>query len=63
MLFRSRGSDRFIDALIAWGSQLRIDEHYQAQEDAGVDQMIIIPIGIDLKAEAGWQRLAAQISQ
>jgi len=61
--FADRGSDRFVDALIAWGSQQRIDEHYQAQEDAGVDQMIVIPIGIDLKAEAGWERLAAQISQ
>ncbi len=60
--FADRGSDHFIDKIVAWGSPERINEHYRAQFDAGVDQIIIIPVGIDLKTDAGWQKLASQIS-
>ena len=61
--FADRGSDRFVDAIIAWGSPERINEHYRAQLEAGVDQIIAIPIGVDLKTDAGWERLAAQIAR
>ena len=61
--FADRGSDRFVDAIVAWGSPERVNEHYRAQLEAGVDQIIAIPIGVDLKTDAGWERLAAQIAR
>ena len=60
--FADRGSDHFIDAIVAWGNPERVNEHYQAQFAAGVDQIIIIPVGIDLKADTGWENLRAHIS-
>ena len=61
--FADRGSDRFIDAIVAWGKSERINEHYQAHLAAGVDQIIIIPVGIDLRGDVGWEKLATQIAR
>ena len=61
--FADRGSDRFVDAIVAWGNPERISAHYQAHLTAGVDQIIVIPIGVDLRSDAGWEKLAMQIAR
>jgi hypothetical protein len=59
--FADGGSDEFIDALVAWGDGERIAERYAAHRDKGVDHVIVIPVMIDLKTDAGWQALAELI--
>lgn len=61
--FADRGSDKFIDSIIAWGDQKQITERYQAQRSAGVDQIIVIPVGVDLRQETAWARLGEQIKK
>lgn len=60
--FAGKGTDDFVDALIAWGDAEKIGERYTDQYSAGIDQIIVIPVGVDLKTDAGWDRLKAQIS-
>lgn len=60
--FADGGSDRFIDALVAWGDRDKIASRYAEQRHQGVDHIIIIPVKLDLKTEAGWQQLAELIA-
>lgn len=57
--FIDGASDSFIDALIAWGDQARIGERFTEQRERGVDQIIVIPVGVDLRTDAGWSQVAA----
>jgi len=41
------GSDRLVDALVAWGDEERIFERLRAHLDAGADQVAIQPLGDD----------------
>lgn len=52
--FADGGSDEFIDALIAWGDKQRILARYTEQAEAGIDQIIVIPAGINLQEDTGW---------
>jgi hypothetical protein len=38
-----RGSDRFLDAMVAWGSEAEIEARLQAHFDAGADHVCIQP--------------------
>ena len=53
------GSDRLVDAIVAWGStatvRARIDEH----RAAGADQVVVIPINADNSALPDWHLLEA----
>ncbi len=53
------GSDRLVDAIVAWGStedvRARIDEH----RAAGADQVVVIPINADNGALPDWRLLEA----
>jgi probable F420-dependent oxidoreductase len=60
--FASGGSDDFIDALIAWGDQDKIVSRYTEQRERGVDHIIIIPVGVDLKTAQGWQQVERLIA-
>jgi len=53
------GSDRLVDAIVAWGStadvRARIDEH----RASGADQVVVIPINADNGALPDWRLLEA----
>ena len=55
--FSDGGSDGFIDAIIAWGNIEDITERYAEQGKRGADQIIILPVGLDLSASIGWQQI------
>ncbi|MEM7018173.1 MAG: LLM class flavin-dependent oxidoreductase, partial [Pseudomonadota bacterium] len=52
--FADGGSDYFIDTLIAWGDQQKILERYQLHRDNGIDQIILSPTNLDIKAATTW---------
>ena len=60
--FADRGTDDFIDAIVAWGDKDQIGQRYSDQFDAGIDQIIVIAVGVDLKTNEGWDRLRTQIN-
>ncbi len=60
--FADGGSDDFVDALIAWGDRERILSRYNQQGQAGIDQIIIIPAGLNLKEDSGWSALKEVIT-
>jgi probable F420-dependent oxidoreductase len=43
--FADKGSDRLVDALVAWGDEAAIRRRIQAHWDAGADHVCIQPIG------------------
>ena len=42
--FESGGSDRLVDAVVAWGDEKAIDERIRAHRDAGADHVCIQPV-------------------
>jgi probable F420-dependent oxidoreductase len=53
------GSDRFVDAIVAWGDEETIRRRVQAQRDAGADHVCIQVLADDTTAlRTGWRRLA-----
>ena len=54
-----RGSDRFLDAMVAWGSEAEIERRIQAHFDAGADHVAIQPFDPDGRPTPGWTALAA----
>lgn len=60
--FADGGSDAFIDTLVIWGDDETIKQRYLEQAEQGADQIIIIPVGINLKADVGWSQLSAIVS-
>ncbi len=59
--FSNGGSDKFVDAIVVWGDTAQIRERFQAQQDAGVDHIIIIPVGLDLNRQAGWDKITTLV--
>ena len=53
------GSDRFIDAMVAWGNSQSISERIGEYLDAGADQVIMIPYNPDGGFEPPWDLLEA----
>jgi probable F420-dependent oxidoreductase len=58
--FTDGGSDRLVDALVAWGDADAVKARIQAHHDAGADHVCIQPVTTDL--ERGLTELA-QIAQ
>jgi probable F420-dependent oxidoreductase len=56
--FADGGSDRFVDAIVAWGDEQTIEERVQAHRDAGADHVCVqvVPVGSHPLDE--WRRLA-----
>jgi probable F420-dependent oxidoreductase len=50
--FAGGGSDRFIDANVAWGDEAAIRARVQAHWDAGADHVCVQPIRLDGSAQA-----------
>ena len=57
--FADGGSDRLIDALVAWGSMDDIRARIAAQEAAGASRVVVIPIGAGLNGQPDWRLLQA----
>ncbi|MFI7153661.1 hypothetical protein ACIBO2_52855 [Nonomuraea sp. NPDC050022] len=47
------GSDRLVDALVAWGTPEAVAARVQAQLDAGADHVLVHPIADDLTTAIG----------
>jgi probable F420-dependent oxidoreductase len=45
--FAGGGSDRLVDALVAWGDEERVVERLREHLDAGADQVAVHPLGAD----------------
>jgi probable F420-dependent oxidoreductase len=57
--FADRGSDRLIDAIVAWGDVAAISERVRAMRDAGADHVCIQVIRADDELpRADWRQLA-----
>ncbi|MFM7065059.1 MAG: LLM class F420-dependent oxidoreductase, partial [Actinomycetes bacterium] len=54
------GSDRLVDALVAWGDEDAVLTRIQAHRDAGADHVCVQVLGPALAQPAleGWRRLA-----
>ncbi len=53
------GSDRFLDAMVAWGTEAAIGDRLQAHFDAGADHVAIQPFDPAGSASPDWNALAA----
>jgi probable F420-dependent oxidoreductase len=60
--FEGGGSDRLVDALVAWGSERDIGERVRAHREAGADQVClqVIAGGDELPREQ-WRALASAL--
>ena len=47
--FAGGGSDRLIDALVAWGDEGELRDRIAAFEDAGASRVIVMPFGVQTK--------------
>lgn len=56
--FADGGSDRLVDAIVAWGSVDDIHERLEAQHDAGADQVVVIPLNAAGGGQPDWDLLA-----
>lgn len=59
--FADGGSDRLVDALVAWGSEDRIAQAVAAHHDAGADHVcvqVLVPRDGSVSPADGWRRLA-----
>lgn len=54
-----RGSDRFLDAMVAWGSAAAIRDRLKAHFDAGATHVCIQPLTPDGSAAPDWKALEA----
>jgi probable F420-dependent oxidoreductase len=61
--FRDGGSDRLIDAVVAWGDETRIAQRVAEHRAAGADHVCVQVIGDDgdLLPRSTWRRLAAAL--
>lgn len=61
--FRDRGSDRLIDALVAWGDPATVMRRIQDHHDAGADHVCIQAVNADTRAlpTQQWHKLAAML--
>jgi probable F420-dependent oxidoreductase len=59
--FADGGSDRLIDALVAWGGVERVADAVRAHHDAGADHVciqVLVPRGGTESPATGWRTLA-----
>lgn len=57
--FTDGGSDRLIDAVVAWGSEGAIRQRLAAQFDAGATRVVVIPLGAGTGGQPDWSLLEA----
>lgn len=57
------GSDRLVDALVAWGSEEQVVARLQAQMDAGADHVCLQPLSAGRRSvpDEQWRRLAGPV--
>ena len=55
--FDGGGSDRLVDAIVAWGSIDDIRSRIEAQHEAGASQVVIIPLNPAGGTEPDWTLL------
>ncbi len=55
--FADGGSDRLIDAIVAWGSIEDIKARLQAQAEAGADRVVVIPLNPVSGVQPDWNLL------
>jgi probable F420-dependent oxidoreductase len=61
--FADGGSDRLVDALVAWGDEATIAARVQEHRDAGADHVCIQVVNQDADApRAQWRALAASLT-
>jgi hypothetical protein len=53
------GSNRFLDAMVAWGSVKTVHARVQAHLDAGADQVCIQPLRADGQAVPDYDAISA----
>jgi probable F420-dependent oxidoreductase len=58
------GSDRLIDAVVAWGDEATISRRVQAHRDAGADHVAVqvIPLETNALPLEEWRRLAPALN-
>ncbi|MEM7100906.1 MAG: TIGR03620 family F420-dependent LLM class oxidoreductase [Pseudomonadota bacterium] len=56
--FTDGGSDKLIDAIVAWGDIDQINERINNQFDAGATRVVVIPIGANQGGAPDWELLA-----
>ncbi len=57
--YRDGGSDRLVDAVVAWGSVSSIHDRIAKQFEHGATRVVVIPIGAGLGGQPDWQLLEA----
>jgi hypothetical protein len=57
--FESGGSDRLVDAIVAWGDEDAIRARIRAHHDAGADHVCIQPLHPDGMPLPDWRALEA----
>lgn len=55
--FADTGSDRLIDALVAWGDEGRIRDLLQEHRDAGADHLVVVPLNATGGGQPDWELL------
>ncbi len=55
--FADGGSDRLIDALVAWGDLAKIQQRIDDQYSAGATRVVILPIGAGMGGQPDWTLL------
>ena len=55
--FAQGGSDRLVDAVVAWGSPDTVRERINAQFEAGATRVVVIPVGKGLGGQPDWELL------
>jgi hypothetical protein len=53
-----KGSDRFIDAMVAWGTETQINQRIEAHFDAGASHVCIQPLNPEGQATPDYNALA-----
>jgi probable F420-dependent oxidoreductase len=61
--FSDGGSDRLVDALVAWGDVGRINHHIQCQREAGADEVIVVPLNPAGGGQAPDYKMLAALEQ
>jgi probable F420-dependent oxidoreductase len=55
--FTNGGSDKLVDAVVAWGSMDAIRERILGQQNQGATRVVIIPLGAGLGGQPDWNLL------
>ena len=55
--FADGGSDKLVDAIIAWGNLEQIRVRVQQQFDNGATRVVILPIGAGMGGQPDWHLL------